>query len=215
MATKQWASKFVREVKTRHLTGSASADTDKLRQNPTCKPKTSLFYPSDSKHGGFLYCQAPIEGEPELVRFHLKLDKDGNELPGLPAWRGEIADVRSDLGKNYQKSGIFWQERRDNWEEFFESVIPYKGPEFLPSSRKPVFLHVPPKPSGPAPISDDINANLILHNVGQDQEGRERLFFKNGQDVAVYEPAKMWVTFNGRTLDGTMFTVRTQQKRKF
>jgi hypothetical protein len=205
---------YVREVKTRHMKNSRSSETDQLRSNPSCKTKLCTYTPNDSKHGGMLYCNGLIEGEPSLVQFHQSFSRDHEVLEGqAPGWIEELHAVERGLEKAFDQSAVFWPRRQASWKMWMAS-LPYGGPDSLPDDIRPTFAVSRPKTAGMKPGRNDDMSSLILGRVGQDKEGRDRLDFKDGEDVADYKPDRIWVTFNGRTLDGGDQELSKRQRGK-
>lgn len=209
MQVKKYAQKYAREVKTRHRTGSDTPETDRLRSMPTCKPKMCNFLPEDSKHGGWLFCGGPIMGKPDLVDFMLD-DEGNNHDPSESPWVTTLLEVWKNLKEHYDKGYVFYPEREESWENFFNKQVPWNGLESLQHDRLPVFELVPPDVA--EETTEDGEITKMLQSVGQDEQGRRRFLYKDGKDVAVYEPAKLWANFSGRMLDGT--TLDEAEKKK-
>lgn len=194
---RKYASTQVREVKVRHRDNTA-------RSWPKCKPRLCTWHPSDSKHGGRLYCTDKIEGEPELVEF------GGG---GQGGWWKSLKKVQKDVKSYYMKTSVFFPERKASWNNFFEQYVPWDGLASLPDERKPVFkLSTDPKPAQERSV--DPRVTKLLNSTGRDDEGRQRLWYSEGKDVAVYEPAKIWANFSGRMVDDTMYSMAAQKKSK-
>lgn len=226
MQVKKYSQKFAREVKTRHRTDSDKPETDRLRSAPTCKAKLCEFQPQDSAHGGWIYCGGKIVGKPELVDFmqkgndrHDKKRDDAHRDQGgddrrdeeEAPWMDKLLRVWKHLKEHYDKGYVFHPEREDCWEKFFNEEVPWNGLATLANDgRIPQFELTPPEDVGES--TEDGEIVNMLKTVGVDEQGRRRFEYKNGKDVAVYEPAKMWVNFSGRMLDGTLASVADQKK---
>jgi len=116
------------------MMGSRSFATDTIRDWPDDTPIRCPFFPSDSKHGGRIWCQERITGFPELVQF-----EDPNDDGVKSAWISTSKEVWKDLKKNYQQSVVFTRERIDCWERFWKERWPWGGLMSLPDERRKPF----------------------------------------------------------------------------
>ena len=191
MALKKYSQKYVREVKTRHRTGSNGPETDRLQEFPTCKPKLCLWEPSDSKHGGKLFCQGEITGEPEYVAFEKHYDRNGKELPPPASWVPELRTVWKHLKeRNFHKSGVYFPERIKDWNYFFGSQVPWDGLGAVPKDKLPKFALCRPAPKEVGVDRQEAAGREVLQQAGLDGDGRLRLFYKDGKDVACTSPSR-------------------------
>jgi len=211
MAIKKWASMIAREVKTRHMKGSRSYETDRPLSFPKCRPKTSLFKPNDSKHGGLLFCGGEIVGEPPLIDVSKAYDKHGNEVDEDVPWIAQMHELMGDIKGEYDKGTVFFPERKDDWDHFFKEV-PWNGLQSLSDGRLPEFSVVMPRDTEEATTApSDEAADDFMKKAGLDEHGRLRLFYKNGADTAAYTPTMLWAHFGGKAVDGTSIVTRRRQ----
>lgn len=204
MALKKYATKWVREVKTRHR------GQDKPRENPSCRPKLCLYQPIDNRHGGFLFCREELQGEPELVPFEKVYDDKGNLIEPAP-WLPLMQSLKNDVESFYDRSTVFWPERRRDWEEFFLYDVPWEGLSSVPPDRLPVFALRGGQGPTQRQRDNDAAALEILANTGHDEEGRMRYLYSHGKDVADYDPVTLRATFGGRLMDGIKFVAQDEQ----
>lgn len=211
---KKYSQRLVREVKTRHMRGSNSKDDDKLRSHPSCKPKICDFWPPESRHGGFEFCVAVIEGVPDYFDFTKVYDEHGIEMEVPPAWVAELQEVKNGVEACYNKSGVFWPNRIASWNRFFDEV-PWKGIVDIPQDKLPDF-RLPLQRTDSVHLSEEeAHAADFLKTTGLDEQGRLRYGYKDGKDVAQYDHAKLRATYGGRLMDGVKYVASDEQIGKF
>ena len=162
----------------------------------------SSWLPANSVHGGKRFLQREVTGAPAYAEFGPKLSPDGATLE-RPAWFQQATDVFRDVKEHFAVTSVFFPRRIREWKQVSAS-FPWYGLKSLPPEKLEPF-YVPEFKAMPS------DGGLGRFPVGLDPQGRRRPFFKDGKDIARYEPAETQVTFNRKYLDGRVGTLRKRQ----
>ena len=211
LQTKRYAQFYIREVNTRDSTSSLGFATDRRLDMPVIHPFFSTWEPADSAHcPGKLYLDKVVDGYPSWQEF----------LTEEATWPCHLRMVWGKIQGHYPSQlfgGDLGGERIRQWEAFFGGY-PWGGLKDLDPGLLPPFQEPSAQPAAwtsEAPMA----VRHLLDRVGEDGQGRQRLFFEDGKDTLKYARLMSRVAYQSeadgkkRYLDGTEHKPK-KKKRK-